>query len=369
MPVRASSATVTAPTTCAKRMRSNIPSSPSVSDLFQRCNIAHPPHPFLRHHHPTGTRDVRHRVFIDGHAGTTGLELAARLRRHPDVELLAIDEQQRKDLARRRELFAAADVVALCLPDAAAREAVANAPEARFLDASTAHRVAAGWTYGLPELCAGQRAEIGAAQRVANPGCYPTGFILTTRPLIDAGLLAPELPLRVHAVSGYSGGGKSLIAKYEACDGAHLRTRAYALDLAHKHLPEMRAYAKTSQTPLFSPLVGHYYAGMLVQVGLFASELAGGATAEDVHETLAARYDGEAFVHVHEFASTNALDEGFLSPTCRNGGNHLDILVFGHREQVQIVSRYDNLGKGASGAAVQNLNLMLGLPETMGLEA
>ena len=312
---------------------------------------------------------MRHRVFIDGHAGTTGLELAARLRRHPGVELLAIDERRRKDLGRRRELFAAADVVALCLPDAAAQEAVEMAPDARFLDASTAHRVDPSWTYGLPELAPGQRAAIHAARRVANPGCYPTGFILCVRPLVDAGLLPPELPLRVHAVSGYSGGGKSLIAKYEACDAPQWRARAYALDLTHKHLPEMRAYAKTGQTPLFSPLVGHYYAGMLVQVGLFTSELLGGATAQDVHEALAARYAGEAFVHVHGFASTSALDEGFLSPTCRNGSNHLDILVFGHREQVQIVSRYDNLGKGASGAAVQNLNLMLGLPETTGLEA
>ena len=311
---------------------------------------------------------VRHRVFIDGQAGTTGLELATRLHGHPAVELLAIDDHARKDPARRRELYDAADVAVLCLPDDAAREAAASAPNTRLLDASTAHRVADGWTYGLPELSPEQRTAIAAAKRVANPGCYPTGFVLSIRPLIDAGLLAPELPLRVHAVSGYSGGGKSLIAKYEANDAPSLRTRPYALDLMHKHLPEMRAYAKTKPMPLFSPFVGHYHAGMVVQIGLFTSELSGGATAEDVHETLAARYEGEPFVHVEEFAPTRALDDGFLSPTSRNGGNHLDILVFGHREQVSIVSRYDNLGKGASGAAVQNLNLMLGLPETLGLD-
>lgn len=307
-------------------------------------------------------------VFIDGQAGTTGLELASRLRRHGQIEVLAIEERLRKDAGRRRELYDEADVAVLCLPDHAARAAVALAPAARFLDASTAHRVGDGWVYGLPELAPGQRQAIGAAPRVANPGCYPTGFVLGIRPLIDAGVLDAELPLRLHAVSGYSGGGKSLIAKYQACDAPAWRTRPYALDLAHKHLPEMRVYARTAATPLFMPSVGHYYRGMLVQIGLFVRELEGGATLADVHRVLADRYRGESFVHVHDpRPNAGILQDGFLPPTTRNGTNHLDLLLFGNAEQLLIVARYDNLGKGAAGAAVQNLNLMLGLPETTGL--
>lgn len=307
------------------------------------------------------------RVFIDGQAGTTGLELASRLECHVHIELLVIEEHLRKDAARRRELFAEADAVVLCLPDEAAREAIDLAPQARFLDASTAHRTNAGWVYGLPELDPGQRQAIRAADQVANPGCYPTGFILSVRPLIDDGLLSPDLPLRVNAVSGFSGGGKSMIARYQDCDSAAWRHRAYGLDLNHKHVPEMRRYASTNQAPLFTPAVGHYRSGMLVQVGLFARELQGNTTPVDVHRTLADRYAGEPFVHVHPYNPDDFSDDGFLSPTARNGTNHLDVLVFGNDDHVLIASRYDNLGKGAAGAAVQNLNLMLGLPETAGL--
>lgn len=308
-------------------------------------------------------------VFIDGQAGTTGLELAARLRAHPGIDLLTIGERFRKDPAARRELFDAADAAVLCLPDAAAVDAVALAPEARLVDASTAHRVSPGWIYGLAELEPGRRTAIRRSRRVANPGCYPTGFVLSIRPLIDAGLLSAERPLRLHAVSGYSGGGKSLIGEYRSCDTEALRTRPYALGLDHKHLPEMRRYAKTSRTPLFAPSVGHYYAGMLVQIPLFAAELERGATAADAQRTLAERYADEPFIHVHELhPGAPVLDDGFLSPTARNGSNHLDLMVFGNDEQLLIVSRYDNLGKGAAGAAVQNLNLMLGLDETAGLD-
>ncbi len=306
-------------------------------------------------------------VFIDGHAGTTGLELAARLSGHVGIESLAIEDRFRKDAGRRKELFEQADVVALCLPDDAAREAVELRPATRFLDASTAHRTSADWTYGLPELSPGQRQAIRASARVANPGCYPTGFVLGIRPLVEAGLLSPDLPLRLHAVSGYSGGGKTLIAKYQACDAPALRSRPYGLTLAHKHVPEMHTYAKLNAAPLFSPSVGHYYRGMLVQVGLFTRELEPGATPTDVQRALANRYRDEPFVHVHDLHAEEALADGFLSPTARNGTNHLDLMVFGNAEQLLIVSRYDNLGKGAAGAAVQNLNLMLGLPETTGL--
>ena len=310
---------------------------------------------------------MSHWVFIDGQSGTTGLELASRLARHAHIEVLAIEDHLRKDVPRRRELLDQADVVVLCLPDAAAREAVDLAPEARFLDASTAHRTRAGWVYGLPELEPGQREAIRKADRVANPGCYPTGFVLSVRPLIDDGLVSPDLPLRVNAVSGFSGGGKSMMAKYEDCDLPAWRHRAYGLDLNHKHVPEMRCYAKTNPAPLFTPAVGHYRSGMLVQVGLFATELQGAAAPVDVHRSLAERYAGEPFVHVHPYKPDDLSDDGFLSPTARNGTNHLDLMVFANDEQVLIASRYDNLGKGAAGAAVQNLNLMLGLPEVAGL--
>ncbi len=312
---------------------------------------------------------LTHTIFIDGHAGTTGLELAARLHRHPNIRLLAIEDRFRKDAERRRELFGSADVVALCLPDDAARAAVALAPEARFLDASTAHRVCAGWTYGLPELAPDQRAAIRTAGRVANPGCYPTGFILCVRPLIEAGLLSAQVPLRTHAVSGYSGGGRTMIERYRSCDGAALRVRPYALGLTHKHVPEMRMYSGTVHAPLFTPSVGHYRKGMLVQVPLFASELEDGATLRDVHDTLAERYASEPFVTVAPLGDAGVLADGFLHPTACNDTNRLEIAVFGHDEQLLIVSRFDNLGKGAAGAAVQNLNLMLGMPETTGLEA
>ena len=317
---------------------------------------------------------MAHCVFIDGHAGTTGLELASRLRRHPGIDLLVIEDRLRKDAGRRRELLDRADVAVLCLPDDAARQAVDLAPEARFLDASTAHRLSEDWLYGLPELAPDQRRRIRTAQRVANPGCYPTGFALGIRPLIDAGALDADLPLRVHAVSGYSGGGysgggKSLIAKYQDCDAPAWRIRPYALNLDHKHVPEMRTYAKTSIAPLFTPAVGHYYRGMLVQIGLFTRELEGDTTPADVQRILAERYRGEPFVHVHDpQPAGGVLQDGFLSPTGRNGTNHLDLLVFGSDEQLVIVARYDNLGKGAAGAAVQNLNLMLDRAETEGLD-
>lgn len=281
--------------------------------------------------------------------------------------MLVIEEERRKDDSRRQALMRQADVVVLCLPDDAARRAVELAPGARFLDASTAHRVAADWVYGLPEIEPEQRGRIGDARRVSNPGCYPTGFVLAVRPLIEAGMLLARTPLKVNALSGYSGGGKSLIAKYRACDSEAMRTRPYGLALRHKHVPEMHRHSLTESAPLFVPEVGHFRQGMLVQVPFFARELAG-ARADAVRDVLSERYADEPFVHVHGFpVAEEALDAGFLSPTERNGSNDLDLMVFGHDEQVLVLARYDNLGKGASGAAVQNLNIMLGLPEATGV--
>jgi N-acetyl-gamma-glutamyl-phosphate reductase len=311
------------------------------------------------------------KVFIDGEAGTTGLQIAERLRRRADLTVLRIDEDQRKDSEARARLLADADVAILCLPDEAAREAVALAgPDCRILDASTAHRVAPDWVYGLPELSPEQREAIAGARRVSNPGCYPQGFVLLTRPLIDAGVLPAALPLRVHAVSGYSGGGRSLIDTYRGFDAAtaeRLNTRPYALSLTHKHVPEMHRHSGTATAPLFAPMVGNYYQGMLVHVPLFTGELTGAPTPEDLQGLLADRYRNEPFVAVKPPGAPDALDAGFLDPTTCNDTNRIELMVFGHAEQILLVARLDNLGKGASGAAIQNLNLMIGATETAGL--
>jgi len=313
-----------------------------------------------------------HRVFIDGQAGTTGLEIAGRLEGRRDLRLLVIDDVLRKDTQRRAALLNEADVVILCLPDAAAREAVAliENPRTRVLDASTAHRVAPGWTYGLPELAAGQRAAIAASARVSNPGCYATGFILSVRPLIEAGLLAPSKRVTAFAVSGYSGGGRTMIERYRAAQAQGvdhvLPPMTYGLDFAHKHVPEMTRQAKCDCAPLFSPIVAHYYKGMLVHVPFDAVDL-GGAAAEDVHETLRVRYADEPCIRVLPFGAKEALDGGYLDPTRANDTNRIDLMVFGDAERTLVATRYDNLGKGAAGAAVQNLNLMLGVPELTGL--
>lgn len=316
---------------------------------------------------------MTHRIFIDGQAGTTGLEIHARLRERSDLQLLEIDPQHRKDPAARRDLLNAADVVVLCLPDEAAREAVAliDTPTVRVLDASTAHRTAADWTYGLPELTSGQRAAIAAARRVANPGCYPTGFLLLLRPLVDAGLVRSDAALTVHALSGYTGGGRALVERYEAHAeaGTRVAPRSYGLGLAHKHLPEMRRHAGLTTTPLFTPMVGDFARGMLVQVPLTAALRHAGTTPEDLGAALAARYADEPCVHVHPCGAPEALvDGGFLDPEARNGSNGVDLMVFGHADQQLLVARLDNLGKGAGGAAVQNLNLMLGREEFTGVE-
>jgi len=313
------------------------------------------------------------KVFIDGQAGTTGLQIAERLTERDDIRVTQIDPAERKDPGARARLFAESDIAILCLPDAAAIEAVQLvAGRCRLIDASTAHRVADDWCYGLPELNAAQRDRIGAANLVSNPGCYPQGFILMIRPLIDAGLLSPELPLSVHALSGYSGGGRAMIEAREAFtrDVVERRnTEVYGLSLQHKHVPEMQKYSGSRHKPLFTPAVGHYYQGMLVQVPLFIRNLARSATIDDLHDVLAARYAAEPFISVLPTGAAEALQDGFLNATACNATNRLEIMLFGTAEQVLLVARYDNLGKGAAGAAIQNLNLMLGMDETAGLQS
>ena len=316
---------------------------------------------------------MTHSVFIDGEAGTTGLQIQGRLERRADLELMHLTDARRKDAAARREALNTADLAILCLPDDSAREAVAmiDNPHTRVIDASTAHRTAENWAYGFPELNADQSARIATASRVTNPGCYATGFVALVRPLVDAGLVPADYPLTVNAVSGYSGGGKALIARMEDASNADLIASdffAYGLGLEHKHVPEMQHHAGLAHRPLFVPSVGRFRQGMLVEVPLQLWALPGAPTVDDVHLALADHYAGRRFVTVPD--PREASDRvALLDPEEVNDTNEIRLYVFGNQErsQVVLIAQLDNLGKGASGQAVQSLNIMLGLDEMTGL--
>jgi N-acetyl-gamma-glutamyl-phosphate reductase len=301
-------------------------------------------------------------LFIDGAVGTTGLEIADRLAGRGEFTLITLDEARRKDDAARREALNAADFVILCLPDDAARAAAAmiDNSRTRVIDASSAHRVAEGWTYGFPEVVG--REAVAAAMRVSNPGCYPTGFIALVAPLVKAGLLPADWPYTVNAVSGYSGGGKSLIARFE--DDADIAFRAYGLGMGHKHVPEMTRLAGLVHAPVFAPAVIPAHRGMVVEVPLPLAAMPVSGSPEELRLCLVDAYADSAVVTVHAGTPDELLLRRSMAPSDR-----LDLHVFGSKDgsQARLVAVFDNLGKGASGAAVQNLNLMAGLPETAGL--
>jgi len=315
---------------------------------------------------------MKYRVFVDGREGTTGLKIHDYLAARPDLEVLEIDPDKRKDIDARRALINQADIVFLCLPDAAARESVAlvSNPSTRIIDASTAHRTDPDWVYGFPELNKARRGLIRDSKRVTVPGCHATGFIAALYPLISAGIVPADYPVTFYSVTGYSGGGNKVIAEYEEAeaDGSLRSPRHYALTLNHKHLPEMWKITGLAHPPLFAPIISSFARGMAVSVPLLPRLLPKSVTPDEVRQALAAHYEGERFVRVMP-AREDDLENGRLNPEGCNDTNRLDIFVFGHADQIMVISRLDNLGKGASGAAVQNMNIMLGLSEGAGLRA
>jgi N-acetyl-gamma-glutamyl-phosphate reductase len=317
---------------------------------------------------------MTHTVFVDGQEGTTGLRIHEYLAQRADIEVLRIAPEYRKDAAERARLLNAADVAFLCLPDAAAREAAAlvTNPRTCLIDASTAHRTAPGWVFGLPELAPGQRDLLRASKRISNPGCHASAFILLLRPLVDAGLLPAGLPVTATSITGFSGGGKKMIEQYlaqnhEQTEPALTSPRPYGLQLNHKHVPEMMAHTGLSVAPLFMPIVGNFYKGLTVSVPLHLSQLAPGVTAEALQQAFEQRYGGERFIHVKPLGDTATLEAGFFDVQANNDSNRVDIFVFSNGSQALLMARLDNLGKGASGAAVQAMNVHLGLDEALGL--
>ncbi|MEE0205148.1 MAG: N-acetyl-gamma-glutamyl-phosphate reductase [Oscillospiraceae bacterium] len=309
---------------------------------------------------------MKPKIYIDGKDGTTGLQIYDRLAGRKDLELLLIDEDKRKDTAERQKLMNAADIVFLCLPDAAAIEAVelVTNPETCIIDASTAHRTAPGWDYGFPELSAEHRARIANSKRIANPGCHASGFISAVYPLVAHGIVPPDYPMTCFSLTGYSGGGKKMIAQYETDKTEELYApRIYGLSLNHKHLPEMQKICGLHKAPVFLPVVDDYYKGMATTIQLRNDLLAPGTTAQRVWETLRDHYADAQMVTVAPFGGTTPMIAG----NAMAGKDTLQLIVYGNEEQTAVTALFDNLGKGASGAAVQNMNIRLGLEESTGL--
>jgi N-acetyl-gamma-glutamyl-phosphate reductase len=314
---------------------------------------------------------MSYKVFVDGLEGTTGLQIRERLDHHPQVKLLEIDPALRKDLSERKRLLNEADIAFLCLPDDAAKESAAlvENPNTRVIDPSTAHRTSADWTFGLPELNPAQRKVIAASKRVSNPGCHSTGFILSVAPLVQAGIIDRAANLSCHSITGYSGGGKKLIASHEQAGARFAAPRPYALTLQHKHMAEMQHYCALSQAPILMPIVGNFYKGMMTNVPLALNQLKQKVSGVEIHAALTQHYAGQKFVKVMPFGEQAAplLEEGFFNVETLNDTNRVEIFVFASQQAVLLAARYDNLGKGASGAAIQNMNIMLGLDESISL--
>ncbi len=313
---------------------------------------------------------MSYRVFVDGQEGTTGLRIHEYLAQRSDIEVLRIDAEQRKNPAERKRLLNAADVAFLCLPDAASREAAAmiDNPNTCLIDASTAHRITPGWAFGLPELAADQRSKLRESKRIANPGCHASAFILLMRPLVDAGLIPDGMTVSATSITGYSGGGKKMIESYEAGGDHRLSApRPYALGLAHKHIPEMTRHTGLSRAPIFMPIVGPFYKGLAASVPLALADLKPGTTGQTLQQVLAERYQGERFVRVMPLSDPATLEDGFFDVQACNDSNRVDLFVFASEQQAIVIARLDNLGKGASGAAVQSMNVHLGVDEGLGL--
>jgi N-acetyl-gamma-glutamyl-phosphate reductase len=307
-------------------------------------------------------------VFVDGQHGTVGLKIRERLSGRTDITLVEIPETKRKDPNAKKKLLNEADIVFLCLPDDAARESVSliSNKSVFVIDGSTAHRITGGWVYGLPELKKNQRALIKKSKRITVPGCHATGFILMLYPLVAQGIVSPDYPVTCHAVAGYSGGGKPLIAEYEQKDAPDYikNPRPYALDLNHKHVPEMTKIVGLARPVLFAPTVVNVYNGEIVSIPLVPACLKKSYGADDIHKTLTQYYAGEKFIKVMPYPADDCLKNSRLTFTDCNGTNNLEIFVFGNKDRVLLSARYDNLGKGASGAAVQNMNIIMGIDET-----
>lgn len=312
------------------------------------------------------------KVFVDGREGTTGLRIDERLRARTDIEMIYIDPEKRKDISERKRLINEADIVFLCLPDDAARESVSlvENSKTRIIDASTAHRTNDAWAYGFPELSPAHREKIKNSSRVSVPGCYASGFNALMYPLVNEGIVPKDYPVTCHGVSGYSGGGKKRIAEYAAnsADESLKSSRFYALTLQHKHMPEMQKISGLSMAPLFTPIIGANYKGMTVAVPLYTRLLPNRNSPASIADFFESWYKGQGFIRVFPFNSEAGLENGFLSATGCNDTNMLEINVFGNDDHILLTARLDNLGKGASGAAVQCMNIMLGLDEFIGLE-
>ena len=317
---------------------------------------------------------MKTKIFIDGKEGTTGLKIFDRFKNRNDLEIMLIDEDKRKDKNERAKFINESDITFLCLPDKAAIESVSlidkNNDHTKIIDASTAHRTNPDWAYGFPELSLEHREKIKNSSRIAVPGCYASGFISMVYPLVTAGILPHDYPVTCHAVSGYSGAGKKMIAVYEGAEMPYEYNspRQYALAQNHKHLPEMQKICGLDYPPVFNPIVDDYYAGMVVTVPIITRLLNGNYTASDIHKVLSEHYKNEHFVKVMELGGTGTLPDGFLAANTLEGTNDMQIFVCGNDERVLLCSRLDNLGKGASGAAVQCMNIVLGLDEKTGLE-